>query len=334
MIVGSDCGSAGGLYDPLITENPDYLLSDLTNNHFKLQPTGTFTDDYIELSGVNSIVGKSIVVGSGTTTSCCSINEDTPKINGYQIAPKYNVDAILNALNQYRLDNGYPAVPISVSLMTTSQWHSIMTLQYPETITKSCGTFSWPEPPISGLWKGCCYITEEGISSTCIRYKPSEITSNWKYSHGNAVWFSTVKISQEVSSPESVVAEAWLADPKVKRCLLEEDCLGKVWTSIGVGIASDEYSQVRAYLYLSTSVDINKYQPYTTNTTLPESNPAELALASVENPIDPRSVVSTVLIITFSVLAFIILIVIIVLLFLICRDSSTELSYTEMESDE
>lgn len=299
-----------------------------------MNSTGQFIDEYIELSGENSILGRSILVGSNSTESCCTINQVTTKIDSYQIKPVYNVDAIINALNQYRKDNGYPAIPISVSLMTTSQWHAVMNLQYPDTYTASCGVFSWPEPPVCGLWKSCCFNSEEGYSSTCIRYKPSEITSNWKYPHGNAVWFSTVKINHKVDSPERVVVDAWLRDAKVKKCLIEKDCLGKVWTSIGVGITSDEYSNVRAYLYLSTTVDKNIYKPYSYNTSLPESDPTALAYASVENPIDPRSVMSTVLIIIFSILAFIILIVITVLFFLVCRDSSTELSYTEMDSEE
>jgi len=334
-IVNSNCTTSGSQFNPTISDAPDYEISQLGNNHEKLTSSGSFTDEYIQLYGDNSIIEKSIVVGPiDSVSSCCTITQLTSKLNAYQIVPRYNVDAIINALNEYRKDHQYPAIPISVSLMTSSQFHANMILQYPETISATCGSFSWPEPPITGLWKSCCYSTADGISSTCVRYKSDEITSNWNYPYGNVVWFSTVKISEAVSSPERVVVDAWLADSKVKRCLIETDCMGSVWTGIGVGIASDEYSQVRAYLYLSTSVDKNIYNPYTTNTTLPDSDTAALAYASVENPVDPRSMISTVLIITFSVLALIILVVIIVLLFLICRDSSTELNYTEMESDE
>jgi hypothetical protein len=217
--------------------------------------------------------------------------------------------------------------------MTTSQWHAKMILQYPDTIRDSCGTFSWPEPPIYGLWKACCYIYEEGISSTCIRYKSDEITSNWEYPFGNIVWFSSVKISEKVQYPERVVVDAWLADTKVKHCLLERECLGKVWTSIGVGIASDEYSEVRAFLYLSTNTDQNTYKPFETNLTLPESDLSALAYATVENPLDPRTEMNYVLILALSVLAIIILILIVILMVCICRDTSSEQSYTEMESE-
>jgi hypothetical protein len=302
-----------------------------------LNSNGSFTDNYIPLVGDSSIIGRSLVVEDSdqNPVACCTVTEIPSKINPYQITPRYNVDAILAALNEYRISNSYPAIPTSVSLMTTSQWHANMILQYPETITDVCGAFSWPEPPIEGLWKSCCYAKEEGISSTCIRYKSDEITSNWNNCFGNIVFFSSVKISEKVASPERVVVDAWLGNNKVKHCLLEKECLGKVWTAIGVGIASDEYSQVRAYLYLSASIDHNSYTPFSTNLTLPDSDLGALAHATVENPVDPISEMNNLLILILCIIALIIVIFIIITLILLCRDtSSSDTAYTEMDETE
>jgi len=334
-IAGSNCQSAGNLFNPVISTDPSYDIAELWSNHGNIGASGSFVDTNIDLYGDNSIISKSIVIGNASTTasSCCTITPTYSRINGYQLAPRYNVDAVLAALNQYRVENGYPPIPISVALMTTGQWHANMILQYPETITSTCGSFSWPGPPIADLWQPCCYLVAEGTSSMCVRYKPLEITSNWKYPFGYGIFFSTVKISQEVEYPESVIADAWLNDPIVKRCLLESECMGKVWLAIGLGIASDQTSQVRAYLYLSTTYDETPYTPYTTNTTLPDYDLAALAYTTVEDPSNPISAITNMLILAFSILAVVILIIIVILLVLICRDRA-ELSteYTEMNS--
>jgi hypothetical protein len=79
-------------------------------------------------------------------------------------------------VNDYRMQNGLPAVPLSTALMTVAAYHVGDEIAHPEAHTGNCNLHSWSTG--SSLWMGCCF-TPDFAQAQCMWDKPKEITASW-----------------------------------------------------------------------------------------------------------------------------------------------------------
>jgi len=86
------------------------------------------------------------------------------------------LDAELAALiNQYRIDNALPAVPVSTVLTTVGQWHGRDAVEHGDQIfAGACNLHSWSETR-PDLWSGGCYLPDHS-NAPLMWNKPSELS--------------------------------------------------------------------------------------------------------------------------------------------------------------
>jgi uncharacterized protein YraI len=80
--------------------------------------------------------------------------------------------ALINAINQYRVDNGLGAIPISPSLCIVAEAHVNDLRDNAPHTAPTCNLHSWSD---QGNWSACCY-TPDHAQAWCAWNKPSELT--------------------------------------------------------------------------------------------------------------------------------------------------------------
>ena len=78
---------------------------------------------------------------------------------------------LLNLINNLRINNNKPAIPLSASLTKVAKTHT-MDLEVNHPDTSICNYHSWSD---KGDWSSCCY-NQYVVSTECIRNKPAELT--------------------------------------------------------------------------------------------------------------------------------------------------------------
>lgn len=96
-----------------------------------------------------------------------------------------SADAIelINLVNEYRGENGLPAIPASPSLCEVSTLHvHDLSDNSPHTQPGGCNLHSWSD---QGPWSACCY-TPDHAAAQCMWDKPTELTVYPGYGYENA----------------------------------------------------------------------------------------------------------------------------------------------------
>lgn len=153
-------------------------------------------------------------------------------------------EATLVALvNQYRQQNGLPAVAVSFSLSSVGQWH-VWDLETNDPWDGNCNLHSWSNARPS-LWQAICY-TGDSQSAQQMWAKPRQITGNAYNSNGyeNSAWNSG-------GMTGAGALQQWQNSPLHNQVILNQSVwAGQTWRAMGVGV-----SQHYAVLWFGTLTD-------------------------------------------------------------------------------
>jgi uncharacterized protein YkwD len=100
-----------------------------------------------------------------------STGDDPTSGGGTDGEPTADEADLLELINQYRADNGLPAIPTSPSMMIVAQTHA-EDLAINNPAVGDCNLHSWSD---AGPWTACCY-TPDHAQAQCMWDKPRELT--------------------------------------------------------------------------------------------------------------------------------------------------------------
>jgi hypothetical protein len=132
---------------------------------------------------------------------------------------------LANKINEYRLQNNLPAIPLSASLFFVAQTHvKDLARNHPDVM--NCNEHSWSD---KGNWKACCY-GKDPATMNCMTEKPKELTGYKGKGYEIIYWDS-----EEVTPSDAL--ELWKSIPLTNEMILnQEKWKTKIWKSCGVGI--------------------------------------------------------------------------------------------------
>lgn len=136
---------------------------------------------------------------------------------------------LADLINQYRAENGLPAVPVSRSLTQVAEAH-VKDSHNPR--ESQCNLHSWSP---NGPWTACCY-TADHAQAQCMWNKPREIAQFQGNGYEISAWGTTLNPEQALS--------LWKGSPGHNDVILNKNTwAGMKWQSMGVAI-DGEYAHV------------------------------------------------------------------------------------------
>lgn len=119
-------------------------------------------------------------------------------------------------INDYRVANGLPAIPVSKSLTAVAEAHTWDHHFNNPQAGANCNLHSWSNSPPSGVsWSGCCY-TPDHTQAACMWEKPSEITAGWASSYNS----NGYEISVGGTSTPNSCLNSWQGSPAHNNVIL------------------------------------------------------------------------------------------------------------------
>jgi uncharacterized protein YkwD len=159
---------------------------------------------------------------------------------------------LFNAINNYRIANGLPAVPQSNVLMTVGQWHAQdASINEATLFTALCNRHSWSND-FPNLWTGMCYTTDHAQAAQ-MWAKPSQISGGSFSGSGyeNAGW--------GYDSIQEALA-GWQNSSAHNDVILNQGFWTNLtWRSMGVGVNTNNTNYY--YLWFSDTADNSPIQP-------------------------------------------------------------------------
>ena len=137
--------------------------------------------------------------------------------------------ALADIINQFRQENGLPAIPISSQLTLVAETH-VWDLETNHPDQGSCNLHSWSG---QGSWTSCCY-TSDHAQASCMWNKPREIAGY----PGNGYEIATGYSSRDWTITPERALESWKGSPPHLDVILNR---GKwtthPWRAMGAGIS-------------------------------------------------------------------------------------------------
>lgn len=139
---------------------------------------------------------------------------------------------LFRLINDYRIENKLPAIPMSAKLTQTAEAHAKDLLNYQPQLQKSaggaaCDLHSWSS---KGSWTAVCY-TEDHKESEKMWRKPREVAG---YA-GNGY---EIALEGPGCQDARCLLELWKTSPAHNQVLLNQDIWAiNHWNALGVGIA-------------------------------------------------------------------------------------------------
>jgi hypothetical protein len=152
---------------------------------------------------------------------------------------------LLQAIDEYRVDNGLDKVPWSQSLMTVAKWHAVDAgLNAARMFSDTCNLHSWSDTRPE-LWSGGCY-TSDHANASMMWNKPKEITDGVYTAYGfeNGAW----------GYPSVIAAlNGWKNSAGHNAVILNQGIWANYpWRAMGVGV---DLAKRYYYLWFSTATD-------------------------------------------------------------------------------
>ena len=137
---------------------------------------------------------------------------------------------LANTINNYRVQNGLPAVPISKSLTHVAETHA-RDLRDSPSVPPSCNAHSWTN---KGPWSPCCY-TADHAQSKCMWEKPAELTPFKATGFEIAIGVPGQVAGYVLNSQNAL--ELWKGSPLHHEVILNRGTWEKTtWRAMGAGI--------------------------------------------------------------------------------------------------
>lgn len=130
---------------------------------------------------------------------------------------------LVRLVNEYRVQNGRPALPAGLWLATTARWKIWDRINNPSAVNSSCGTHSWSTSPPAGVfWSGVCWT---GSQSTEMWVKPREISAGVYTGNG----FELTADTGATQTAQDALNQ-WKGSPVHNAVILETG----VWSGVGL----------------------------------------------------------------------------------------------------
>lgn len=168
--------------------------------------------------------------------ACVAATLLQPASSSAQAVPT-NTAACLNAeevelarlTNEYRQQQGLPAVPVSFSLSAVAQWH-VWDLAANDPVGGLCNLHSWSGAR-PALWQAVCY-TSNHAQATQMWSKPRQITANAYWSDG----YEIAAGGGGMITPEQALA-LWQASAAHRAVILNTSLWSDFpWNAMGIGL--------------------------------------------------------------------------------------------------
>lgn len=136
---------------------------------------------------------------------------------------------LYHLINDYRVKNGLPKIPLSPSLTYVAQTHAKDLSENPP--SGKCNMHSWS---YSGKWSGCCY-TSDHAQAQCMWNKPRELTVY----PGNG-YENTYRVTSQYKKLSAASAiNSWKKSRNHNAVILNQGIWNDFhWKAVGVGIYS------------------------------------------------------------------------------------------------
>lgn len=142
---------------------------------------------------------------------------------------------LLKKINDYRLENGLSAIPVSASLTKVAQIHA-NDLSYNRPANKECNMHSWSS---KGRWKPCCY-TNDHKEKYCMWNKPKELTNYEGEGYELCFGFSQFEVYNGDTISAQVAFDGWQLSPGHDAVMINKKEWKKTkWNAIGIGVVRD-----------------------------------------------------------------------------------------------
>lgn len=136
---------------------------------------------------------------------------------------------LADLVNQYRIDRGLPAVPISRTLTAVARWH-VWDLGENGPYDGECNLHSWSDAR-PALWNAVCY-TPDHAHATEMWEKPAQISGGAYTGHGYENAYLDF-----VGAAAAAALAAWRNNPSHDDVILEQGTwIGSDWPAMGAGI--------------------------------------------------------------------------------------------------
>jgi hypothetical protein len=154
---------------------------------------------------------------------------------------------LADLINQYRIANNLPAVPVSTVLTTVGQWHARdATLNGDTIFAGACNLHSWSTMR-PDLWTAGCYLPDHSNASL-MWDKPGEIS-------GGSYTATGFEIAYAGEADMQVALSAWQVSPAHNDVLLNQGTWSSFpWQAMGVGVEIEGESAY-AYVWFATQAD-------------------------------------------------------------------------------
>ncbi len=136
-----------------------------------------------------------------------------------------NENILYNMINDMRLQNKLPAIPLSPELCKVAQVHIADLIKY-KPQDRGCSLHSWSG---SGKWTACCN-TKEVFGIQCMKSKPREITGYKGDGYELIYW------GEDKATPADAAALWKQVDASADMILSRAKWIGYDWKAMGVGI--------------------------------------------------------------------------------------------------
>jgi uncharacterized protein YkwD len=177
-------------------------------------------------TGSSSGTGGAGSTGSGGGSSTSTASASTAGSGGAPAGDCTVLGAEIVALvNDYRADNGLPAIALSPSLCLVADTHvHDLADNSPHTAPGGCNLHSWSD---QGPWSPCCY-TPDHAQAQCMWDKPAELTSYPGYGYENA--------ASGVNTAQGALA-GWQGSSAHNAVILNQDIwAAHPWSAVGASI--------------------------------------------------------------------------------------------------
>lgn len=177
--------------------------------------TSAGDDSPTSTSGPNSSDGTDMTADDGGSSSGMTVSDCTAE----------EIE-LIDLVNEYRGENGLPAIPASPSLCIVGHTHAEDLATNAPHSAPGCNLHSWSDV---GPWTACCY-TDDHAQAQCMWDKPSELTSYPGNGYENAAGGGGELTPQEA-------LDLWKSSPGHNAVILNQgNWSDNAWGALGAGM--------------------------------------------------------------------------------------------------
>lgn len=140
---------------------------------------------------------------------------------------------LVRLVNEYRGQNGLPALPTSHWLASTARWKVWDRINNPSAVGGVCSSHSWSNsPPVGVFWSGVCYTMDHAQASQ-MYVKPRQISATVYSGNG----FELTADAGGTQTAQQAL-DQWKNSPSHNTVILQQGPWSGVLQGVGTGIGA------------------------------------------------------------------------------------------------